>query len=92
MAGIAILYEVKVSKVKDDAKAAATKAEKEQLRAVIVEVTDTLRETIRSVEALDGRLGEVEEALSAARRPPACTTSRWWRQGSRAGSVLAQGV
>ena len=90
---MAILYEVKVSKVKDDAKAAATKAEKEQLRAVIVEVTDTLRETIRSVEALDGRLSEVEEALSAARRPPAATASRWWpRALGGAGSVWAQGV
>jgi hypothetical protein len=43
---VAVVYEVTISKTKDDAKAAATAAEKAQLRAVIVEVKDTLRETV----------------------------------------------
>jgi hypothetical protein len=45
---VAVVYEVTISKTKDDAKAAATAAEKAQLRAVIVEVKDTLRETVRT--------------------------------------------
>ncbi len=72
VAGIAVVYEVNLSKAKDDAKAAATRAEKEQLRAAFVEIKDALHDTIRSVEALDARLEAVEQAAAARQQ------SRWW--------------
>ncbi len=45
---MAVVYEVTVSKAKDDAKAAATAAEKAQLRDAFVEVKEALRETVRA--------------------------------------------
>ncbi len=51
VAGVAVVYEVTVSKAKDDAKAAATAAEKAQLRDAFVEVKEALRETVRARSA-----------------------------------------
>lgn len=62
-------YEVRVSAKKDELKAAAAVAEKAALRAVIVEVKDTLRATVTAVEALDARLSAVEGR-----------TWRWWQR------------
>lgn len=74
IAGLAVVWEVSSSKAKDDAKAVAAKAEKEQLRSTLEEIAATLRDTLRSVETLDGRLAEVERA-EALRR------ARWWQRG-----------
>ena len=62
-------YEVTVSKVKDEAKAAATRAEKQELRDAFVQVKETLADTKASVQALDARLRRLE-AQRAARA--------WW--------------
>jgi len=47
VAGLAVAYEVRVSAKKDEHKAAAAVEEKAALRAVMVEVKETLRETVR---------------------------------------------
>ena len=56
-----------VSKQKDEAKAAAAAAEKQELRDVLVQVKETLRDTVASVEALDARLRRVEADAAAKR-------------------------
>jgi hypothetical protein len=81
VAGVAVVYEVTVSKTKDDAKAAATAAEKAQLRAVIVEVKDTLRETVRAHDAR----GETHPDVPRQPRPNASCPRRLraWRRCRR---------
>ena len=69
VAGAAVAYEVTVSKVKDEAKAEATRAEKQELRDAFVQVKETLADTKASVQALDARLRRLE-AQRAARA--------WW--------------
>jgi len=65
---VALAYEMHISKGKDEAKAAAIAAEKHELRAVLVQVKETLRDTVASVEALDERLRRMEAEAAARRR------------------------
>lgn len=65
---MALAYEVNLNKHKDEAKAAATAAEKQELRDVLVQVKETLRDTVASVEALDARLRRVEAEGAEQRR------------------------
>ena len=49
VAGAAVAYEVTISKVKDEAKAEAVRAEKQELRDAFVQVKETLRDTVRAL-------------------------------------------
>ena len=72
---MALAYEMHVSKGKDEAKAAAVVAEKQELRAVLVQVKETLRDTVASVEALDARLHRLE--AKAEKRRSGGFVGRW---------------
>ena len=77
VAGVAVAYEVAMSKTKDDAKAAALRADKEALQAQFGEVGRTLREVSDSVAALDARLVELEVTLRRQQHQRKATRA-WW--------------
>ncbi len=56
VAGAAVAYEVTVSKAKDEAKAEALRAEKQELRDAFVQVKETLRDTVRTHTLTDASL------------------------------------
>ena len=76
VAGVAVAYEVAMSKAKDDAKAAALKADKDALQVQFSEVGRSLREVAATVAALDARLAEAE--LHLRREQHRKATRAWW--------------
>lgn len=88
LAAGAVVYEVNASSVKDAAKAEKAKAEKEALRGALDDVAATLRDTLRSVQALDARLAAVE--AEAQRRAAASRGWLWRRTVWAADATAAQ--
>jgi hypothetical protein len=76
VAGVAVAYEVAMSKSKDDAKVAALRADKDALQAQFGEVGRSLREVSDTVAALDARVVDLELSLRREQRRKA--TRGWW--------------
>jgi len=77
VAGLALASEMRYSAKKDEAKAAATVAEKRELRDVLVQIKETLRDTVASVEALDERLRRLEAERPQRRSAANGLVQRW---------------
>jgi predicted nuclease with TOPRIM domain len=77
VAGAAVAYEVNVSKAKDDAKAAATKAEKEAMAAQFKALGGALRDNSDRLAALEAHLQRLEEQQQQQQRERT-TRARWW--------------
>jgi predicted nuclease with TOPRIM domain len=78
VAGAAVAYEVNVSKAKDDAKAAATKAEKEAMAAQFKALGGALRDNTDRLAALEAHLQRLEEQQQKQQQRERTTRARWW--------------